>query len=171
MAKTHFTFNVHLAGINTPVEETVTVEGADMRKAQVILENRYPQAALISFKNCKQEEYQRQYVDQVAAPAAPARAAQPTPAGGNGGGGAVAGVGLLLVLAVGGIGSLFGGEAPAPAPQPERETIEQRAVAPVVRTAPGYEPIVPAGEPAPLAVFDDTFQEEAIDDLGQNWDN
>ena len=165
MAKNHFTFTVMLPG-TTAFEEVVTVDGPDMRKAQVILENRYPQAALISFKRVDQEAYERAYVDQVA-PATPAaaRAPQRAAAGGNGGGGAVAGGALLLILGLG----LFlpGGETTAPVVEEER--IEE--VRPIVAVPQGFEPIAPYGEPQPEPFFTDGIQEEVIDDLGQDWDN
>ena len=163
MAKFHFTFDVHLPG-TTPVEETVTVTGADMQKARVILENRYPQASLISFKRADQEAYERAYVDQVA-PATPAAAPQRAAARTNGGGGVIAGGALLLILALGAI--VPGGETTAPVVEEER--IEE--VRPIVAVPQGFEPIAPAGEPQPEPFFTDGIQEEVIDDLGQDWDN
>ena len=163
MAKFHFTFDVHLPG-TTPVEETVTVTGADMQKARVILENRYPHASLISFKRADQEAYERAYVDQVA-PATPAAAPQRAAARTNGGGGVIAGGALLLILALGAI--LPGGETTAPVIEEER--IEE--VRPIVAVPQGLEPIAPVGEPQPEPFFTDGIQEEAIDDLGQDWDN
>ena len=166
MAKFHFTFDVHLPG-TTPVEETVTVTGADMQKARVILENRYPHASLISFKRADQEAYERAYVDQVA-PATPAAAPAPqrAAAGGNGGGGVIAGGALLIILALGAF--MPGGETTAPVVV-EEERIEE--VRPIVAVPQGFEPIAPVGEPQPEPFFTDGIQEEAIDDLGQDWDN
>ena len=120
-----------------------------MRRAEVILENRYPHAALISFKSCQQEEYQRQWLIKWL-PLPPPMLPSP-PLGGNGGGGVVAGIGLLAVLAFGGVVSLIPdsvvdtggtGDHVQQAARPVAP-VRDAAPAPVVRVAPNYAPMPP----------------------------
>ena len=84
-------------------------------------------------------------------------------------------LGLAAVLVIGGGATLIDNVFPGVIATPEATQVEQVAppverVAPVVRAY--EEPVAPVGEPQPVPFFaTEGLQEEAMDDLGQNWDN